>query len=57
MDIRADVTPAVLARIRELGGSVVNSVARYQAVRALLPLSSIERLAALDAVRTIRTAD
>ena len=57
VDIRADVAPAVLARIRELGGSVVNSVARYQAVRALLPLSSIERLAALDAVRTIRTAD
>ena len=57
VDVRADVTRAVLTRIRELGGAVVNSVPRYRAIRALLPLSSVERLAALDAVRTIRTAD
>ena len=57
VDIRADVSPAVLARIRELGGAVVTSVPGYRAIRALLPLSSVERLAALDAVRTIRTAD
>ena len=57
VDIGAEVTPAVLARIRELGGSVVDSVPRYRAVRARLPLVSVERLAALDAVRTIRTAD
>ena len=29
VDIRADVTPAVLARIRALRGTVINSVARY----------------------------
>ena len=57
VDIRADVTPAVLARIRELGGAVVNSVPRYRAIRALLPLPSVERLAALDAIQAIRTAD
>ena len=57
VDIRAEVTPAVLARIRELGGTVVSSVPRYGAVRARLPLPSVERLAALDAVRTLRTAD
>ena len=57
VDIRAAVSPAVLARIRELGGAVVTSLPRYQAIRALLPLSSVERLATLDAVRTIRTAD
>ena len=57
VDIRADVSPAVLARIRELGGAVVTSVPGYRAIRALLPLSSVERLAALDAVRTIRTAE
>ena len=56
VDVRAEVTPAVLSRIRELGGTVVNSVPRYQAIRARLPLVSVERLAALDAVRTIRTA-
>ena len=57
VDIRAAVRPAVLARIRELGGTVVDNVPRYRAIRARLPLVSLERLAALDAVRSIRTAD
>ena len=57
VDIRADVTPAVLTRIRELGGTVINSVRKYQAIRAQLPLRSVEMLAALDEIRTIRPAD
>ena len=57
VDIRADVTPAVLARIRALGGTVINSVSRYRAIRARLPLASVEKLAALDAVQSIRAAD
>ncbi len=57
VDIRADVTPAVLARIRALGGTVINSVPKYRAIRAQLPVTAIERLAALAAVQTIRPAD
>ena len=57
VDIRADVTPEVLARIRALGGTVINSVARYRAIRAQLPLSAVEKLAALDAVQSIRAGD
>ena len=57
VDIRADVTPAVLARIRALGGTVINSVPKYRAIRAELPVTAIERLAALAAVQTIRPAD
>ena len=57
VDIRADVTPVVLARIRALGGTVVNSVPRYRAIRAQLPLAAVEPLATLDAVRSIRAAD
>ena len=57
VDIRADVTPAVLARIRDLGGAVVNSVPRYRAIRARLPLAGLEPLAGLAAVQWIRTAD
>ena len=57
VDIRADVTPAVLARIRALGGTVINSVPTYRAIRARLPLHAMERLAALAAVQTIRPAD
>ena len=57
VDIRADVTPAVLARIRALGGTVVNSVPKYQIIRARLPLAALEQLATIEAVQFIRTAD
>ena len=57
VDIRADVTPAVLARIRDLGGAVVNSVPRYRSIRARLPLAGLEPLAELADVQWIRAAD
>ena len=57
VDIRADATPAVLTRIRELGGTVITSVPKYQAIRAQLPLRTVEMLAGLDAIQTIRPAD
>ena len=57
VDIRAEVTPAVLARIRALGGTVISSVPQYRAIRAVLPLVTVESLASLDAVESIRPAD
>ena len=57
VDVRAEVTPEVLERIRELGGRVLSSFERYRAIRAELPLSEVEALAAHEAVRSIRTAD
>ena len=57
VDIRADVTPAVLARIRALGGTVINSVPTYRAIRAVLPRVTVESLASLGAVESIRPAD
>ena len=57
VDIRADVTPEVLSRIRDLGGVVVNSVPRYRSIRAQLPPAAVEPLAKLDAIRTIRPGD
>ncbi len=57
VDLRADVSPDVLERIDLLGGSVINSVPRYDAVRARIPLAALESLAELDAVRSIRPAD
>ena len=57
VDLRAEVTPKVLERIRELGGTVLSSFERYRAIRAQLPLSEVEALAAHEAVRSIRTAD
>ncbi len=57
VDIRADVTPAVLARIRALGGTVVNSVPKYRTIRDRLPLAALEPLATIEAVQFIRPAD
>ena len=57
VDIRADVTPAVLAHIRLLGGVVVNTVPKYRAIRARLPLDALEVLAVLEAVQFIRPAE
>ena len=57
VDILADVTPEVLARIRSLGGTVINSVPKYRGIRARLPLAAVESLAGLDAVQSIHPAD
>ena len=57
VDIRADVTPALRARIRDLGGTVVNSVPRYRSIRARLPPAGLEPLAELAHVQWIRAAD
>ena len=57
VDIRADVTPEVLARIDALGGSLVSSVPQYRAIRAQLPLAAVETLAELEAIQWIRPAD
>ena len=57
VDLRAEVTSEVLERIRELGGTVLNSVERYRSIRAEMPLSEVEALAAHEAVRFIRAAD
>ena len=57
VDIRADVLPAVLSRIQSLGGTVINSVPKYRAIRARLPIAAVEKLAALDAVQSIRPAE
>jgi hypothetical protein len=56
-DIKADVSPALLAEIESLGGEVVNSFAQYQAIRARVPLMQIETLAGLAGVKSIRPAN
>lgn len=57
VDIRAVVTFDLLVRIEALGGTVIDSVARYRAIRARMPLEAIESLAAEDAVQRIEPAD
>ncbi len=57
VDIRAEVTPELLARIDEVGGAVVNSLPAYREIRARLPLDAVETIAALREVQFIRPAD
>jgi hypothetical protein len=55
--IRARVTRAVLAKVKRLGGEVISSSARYDDIRAHLPLEKMEELAALKDVRAIMPAE
>jgi hypothetical protein len=46
VDIKATVSEDLLADIRQRGGNIINSFAQYQAIRAGVPLSEMENLAA-----------
>ena len=56
VDIRGEVTPEVLERIDSLGGVVLTRLPDYRVIRAQMPLDTLERLAELDAIETIRPA-
>ncbi len=56
VDITGDVTPALLAEIGRLGGSVVASAPRYREIRARLPLEAVEKLAARVDVSFVQAA-
>lgn len=55
--IRARVTRTVLAKVKSLGGEIISQSARYNDIRAHLPLSKLEELAALKDVRAIMPAE
>lgn len=57
LDLRADIDAALLARIRDLGGTIVNAHAQYGAARVRLPLDQVPTLAEDAAVRFVRSAD
>ena len=57
VDLRAEVTPALLDAIVALGGRVASSHPRYGAIRARMPVVQLEALAAFDEVRSVRPAD
>jgi len=56
MDLKAKVSPGLLAEIRRLGGFVEYSHPGLQAIRALLPVDAIETLAERADVRSIKPA-
>jgi hypothetical protein len=56
VDIKANVTDALLQHIGTLGGKVINDFPQYQAIRASVPLTNIEVLAARTEVKFIEPA-
>ncbi len=57
VDIDARITSSLLSEINSLGGEVVNSVPRFNSLRARMTLNAIETLAENPAVQYVRPAD
>src|SRR2546425_1460966 len=57
VDINTEVSATVLQRINDVAGTVINSVPSYQAIRARVPLNSVEVIAGLPEVHSIQPAD
>lgn len=56
VDINANVTPALLSFIEQIGGTVLTSVPEYHSVRVLATTNNLETLAAFAEVQTIKRA-
>lgn len=56
VDLVANVTPALIAQIGELGGTIVNKFPAERAMRARVPIAALRKLAANSDVRFIQPA-
>jgi hypothetical protein len=56
VDVRADVTPALLKTIRSLGSDVVSTSAEYRSILAWIPLLKMRQLAGDPLVQSIMPA-
>jgi len=56
VDVRAEVTPAIEKKIRDLGGVVISTSSRDQSILARIPILKLERLAGDPAVHAIEPA-
>ena len=57
VDVRAEITSALLEYVRSLGGTVVNSFPQYHSMRARLPLVAVEQLAARPEVIEVQPSE
>lgn len=55
-DIKADVTPSLLKHITDNGGTIINKFPQYHAIRALIPITAVETIAAHPDVQFIDMA-
>jgi hypothetical protein len=54
VEIKATVTPGLLAAIQAADGTIISSMPDYHVIQAALPVENIEAIAARDEVRFIR---
>ena len=57
VDIRAEVTPALVAAIEATGATVLGQFPKYESVRARIPMAKLETVAERSEVKSIRPAD
>ena len=57
VDVRGEITPALLEYVKNLGGIVVNSFPEYHSLRARLPLLAVEQLAARPEVKEVQPSE
>jgi hypothetical protein len=57
LDLRADVTAALIAAIERSGGLIVSRFAQFESVRARIALSKLVAIAERDEVTFIRAAE
>ena len=55
-DIKANVTESLLAAIKANGGTIINQFPQYKAIRALIPITAVEVIAAHPDVQFIDIA-
>jgi uncharacterized repeat protein (TIGR01451 family) len=56
VDVKAEVSPALLALIKQGGGQIIGSYPQFHAVRALVTLDQLDHLAGSPDVKSIRRA-
>lgn len=56
VDVRADVTPALLRTMRSLGAAVVSTSNEYRSILAWMPLLKVKQLAGNDTVSAVMPA-
>jgi hypothetical protein len=56
VDVRADVTPALLTAIRSLGAAIVSTSSEYRSIIAWVPLLKIKQLAGNPVVLSVMPA-
>lgn len=57
VDIRAEVTPALMGFIESTGATEIGQFPKYESIRARIPMAKLETVAERSEIKSIRPAD